>query len=116
MNLLGSTVLLTTGLFSLHWAFIQVYSYYCAPPGIQGLFKSLITSPSTLCIGLNYAQFYSVTYYYKCWIAALIVSLKAITGYMDSRTSSSQLTQSQAGTETDQTAYHIKTRSKTKSQ
>ena len=57
------------GLFLLHWLSVQFYHYYCAPPGFYGLLKSVIASPSPLCISVNYLQFYSIKYYYSLWLS-----------------------------------------------
>lgn len=119
MHILASTALIACGLFSIHWGCIQCYSYWCAPPGIQGLFQSLVYSPSTLCIGLNYLQFYSISYYYKSWLTALLLLVKLSSSYLSSRrhitVETSHLNCDQAVQTTDDSGYHIKTRSKTKS-
>ena len=67
-----------SGLFFLHWVSAQFYHYYCAPPGLSGLVKSLINSPSPICISVNYLQFYSIKYYYSLWISFAIVFCKTL--------------------------------------
>lgn len=82
MNFLTKTTSTLVGLFSVHWIAIQVYSRYCAPPGVWGFVSSLVSSPSSVCIALNYIQFYSIDYYYKTWIAVSAITFTYISGLL----------------------------------
>lgn len=111
MNAHLKTFAIVFSLFSIHWSSIQVYSSYCASPGFWGYLDSLIKTPSSLCVALNYIQFYSIDYYYKTWIAILVLSANYLTGIIKS----TQHNISENNTEKLGTPeYHIKTRSKTR--
>ena len=65
-------------LFVTHWASIQFYAYYCAPPGFYGLIDSFVKSVSPICIGVNYIQFYAIKYYYVLWMSMIISFCKLV--------------------------------------
>ncbi len=78
MSLAAISFFSTTLLFITHWASIQFYAYYCAPPGFYGLITSFTKSPSPLCIGANYLQFYSIQLYYTLWISMILTFCKLL--------------------------------------
>jgi hypothetical protein len=71
-------ILAIASLIVIHWATIQFYHSYCAPPNIYGFLKSIINSASPLCISANYIQFYSIKYYYSLWVSFTLLSCKSI--------------------------------------
>ena len=67
-----------TALFISHWIAIQFYARYCAPPGLYGFIDAMLKSPSPICIGTNYIQFYSIKYYYAFWISMILSFCKLL--------------------------------------
>lgn len=110
MNAHLKTFTVVIGLFSIHWISIQAYSYYCASPGLWGYFESLLKTPSSLCVALNYIQFYSIDYYYKTWIAILVLG----TNYLANLVKLTHNVIPEPVPEKSRIPeYHIQTRSKT---
>ena len=78
MSLATISFMSTIMLFITHWASIQFYATYCAPPGFKGLLTAFIQSPSPVCIGANYLQFHSIQLYYTLWISILLSFCKLV--------------------------------------
>ena len=58
--------------FSSHWCCVQVYASVCAPSGIMGYLKSIVTAPSPTCEALNHAMFYTITYCHQLWVLGVL--------------------------------------------
>ena len=82
MTLVKISFLTTTMVFITHWASIQYYATYCAPPGFYGLLLAVVKSPSPVCIAANYLQFHSIQFYYTLWISIILSSCKLVFDYM----------------------------------
>ena len=54
----------------LHWAIINIYGSYCAPPGFLGAFVTFISLGSPVCQFMNYIQYELAKHYITIWGAA----------------------------------------------
>ncbi len=69
-------------LFLTHWACIQFYAVYCAPPGLSGFLKSFLSAPTPLCLAANYLQYYSIEMYYLFWLQIVFSLAKLSHDYL----------------------------------
>ena len=53
-----------------HWALVNIYVYFCAPPTIFGIFKSVLNIGSPVCQFINKLQYEIAKNYVTIWIAA----------------------------------------------
>ena len=53
-----------------HWALVNLYVYFCAPPSILGIFTSILSIGSPVCQFINLLQYEIAKNYMTLWLAA----------------------------------------------
>lgn len=67
---IGMFSLIVSSTVFLHWFLVQLYSTYCVPWGIFGLFQTFITLGSPMCQFANTVQYELGRHYITIWVGA----------------------------------------------
>ena len=54
----------------VHWTLVNLYTHYCAPPGVYGVFYTLISLGSPFCQFINILQVEVAKHYITIWTVA----------------------------------------------
>ena len=68
-------LLVVSSTIFLHWALINSYVYFCAPPSIFGIFKTFLSLGSPVCHTVNMIQYELAKHYITIWTGAGITAV-----------------------------------------
>lgn len=66
----GAFIGLVLSTVFLHWTLINLYTYFCAPPTLYGLFQTMISLGSPMCYFTNVMQVELAKHYITIWGSA----------------------------------------------
>ncbi len=72
---IGGFIVLVLSTVAIHWSLVNLYTHFCAPPSIYGLFTTIISLGSPMCYFINIAQVELAKHYINIWSGAGIAIL-----------------------------------------
>ena len=72
---IGGFIILVLSTVFIHWSLVNLYTHFCAPPSIYGLFTTIISLGSPMCYFINITQVELAKHYINIWSSAGIAIL-----------------------------------------